>query len=57
MTNKSKTELVVSAIENGTVIDHIPASKVLQLINILGLESYEMGLVGLNLYSKKNAKG
>src|SRR5574344_1198200 len=57
MTNKSKTELVVSAIENGTVIDHIPASKVLQVINILGLESYDDEvLVGINLDSKKYGK-
>ena len=28
MSDKNKRELVVSAIENGTVIDHIPAGEV-----------------------------
>lgn len=57
MTNTSKKELVVSAIENGTVIDHIPASMVLQVISILGLEDYEDEvLVGINLDSKKYGK-
>ncbi|MCR5190658.1 MAG: aspartate carbamoyltransferase regulatory subunit, partial [Bacteroidales bacterium] len=34
-----KKELVVSAIENGTVIDHIPSDKLFQVIRILHLES------------------
>ena len=38
---ESKKELVVSAIENGTVIDHIPTQAVYQVIHILGLEEYK----------------
>ena len=34
---ESKKEMVVSAIENGTVIDHIPTESVYQVIRILGL--------------------
>ena len=36
----TKKELVVSAIENGTVIDHIPTESVYRVIRILGLEDY-----------------
>ena len=35
---EKKKELTVSAIENGTVIDHIPADKVFQVVKILGLD-------------------
>lgn len=50
----NKKELVVSAIENGTVIDHIPTNAVYQVIRILNLESYEDEvLVGTNLSSEK----
>ena len=31
-------KLEVSAIENGTVIDHIPTDALFKIINILGLE-------------------
>ena len=34
----NKSELVVAAIENGTVIDHIPAEKTYQVVNLLQLE-------------------
>lgn len=54
MTSKNKKELVVSAIENGTVIDHIPVESVLMVIRILGLDNYEDEvLIGINLESKK----
>lgn len=57
MTSISKEKLVVSAIENGTVIDHIPANKVLKVINILGLDDYEDEvLIGINLNSQKYGK-
>jgi len=47
-------ELKVSAIENGTVIDHIPSKSVFQVIKILDLENFENQLlVGTNLESKK----
>ena len=34
----SKKELQVAAIENGTVIDHIPADKTYQVVKLLRLE-------------------
>ncbi|MFO8129015.1 MAG: aspartate carbamoyltransferase regulatory subunit [Bacteroidales bacterium] len=51
---KTRKELKVSAIENGTVIDHIPAKNVFQVIRILNLdECQEQILFGTNLESKK----
>lgn len=51
---ENKKELVVSAIENGTVIDHIPTTAVYQVIRILGLDKYEDEvLIGNYLSSKK----
>ncbi|MBQ9474155.1 MAG: aspartate carbamoyltransferase regulatory subunit [Bacteroidales bacterium] len=51
---ETKKELTVSAIENGTVIDHIPTQALFQVIHILGLEEYkEEVLIGNNLDSKK----
>ncbi len=52
-----RKELKVSAIENGTVIDHIPAKSVFQVIRILGLESIDnQVLFGTNLDSRKFGK-
>ena len=49
-----KKELIVSALENGTVIDHIPSKSVFQVIKILGLETHaNQILFGINLESKK----
>ena len=54
---KGKKELVVSAIDNGTVIDHIPTHAVYRVIHILGLENYEDEvLIGYNLDRKKLGK-
>lgn len=56
MPNKRR-ELVVSAIENGTVIDHIPNDNVFQVIRILNLERTENQLLfGTNLDSRKYGK-
>ncbi len=53
MSDKRK-ELIVSAISNGTVIDHIPTEKVFQVIKILGLDKLPNPLYfGVNLESKK----
>jgi aspartate carbamoyltransferase regulatory subunit len=53
MSEKIK-ELKVSAIENGTVIDHIPSNAVFQVIRILKLDVFEnMVLFATNLESKK----
>ncbi|RKE04715.1 aspartate carbamoyltransferase regulatory subunit [Marinifilum flexuosum] len=49
----AKKELQVSAIENGTVIDHIPAEYLFQVINILGLDNCDNSVTfGNNLESK-----
>ena len=53
----SKKELVVSAIKNGTVIDHIPADKLFQVIRALNLiDSTDQILIGNNLISQKLGK-
>ena len=50
----SKKERIVAAIENGTVIDHIPAEKAYQVANLLGLEKLETPVtIGYNYPSKK----
>jgi aspartate carbamoyltransferase regulatory subunit len=47
-------QLSVSAIENGTVIDHIPANYLFKVIQILGLDRIETQITfGTNLESKK----
>jgi len=47
-------QLSVSAIRNGTVIDHIPADSLFTVINILGLENIKNQVTfGTNLESKK----
>ncbi len=54
--NESK-QLLVSAIESGTVIDHIPASTLFKVIKILGLERYKSQITfGTNLDSKADGK-
>jgi len=53
----NKKELVVSAIENGTVIDHIPAEKLFQVVRALDLtNSTDQILMGNNLISPKLGK-
>ena len=57
MSNERKKELVVSAIDNGTVIDHIPANEIYKVVKILNLDSYnDEVLIGTNLSSKKFGK-
>ena len=52
-----RKELKVSAIENGTVIDHIPSNTVFQVVKILNLEGYENQIfLGTNLDSQKFGK-
>ncbi|MEI6433845.1 MAG: aspartate carbamoyltransferase regulatory subunit [Bacteroidota bacterium] len=52
-----RKELKVSAIENGTVIDHIPTNNVFQVIKILNLTEYNNQLlIGTNLESRKMGK-
>lgn len=46
--------LEVRAIENGTVIDHIPSAEVFKIIDILGLEQDTNRMtIGINLESKR----
>ena len=53
----AKKELQVSAIENGTVIDHIPASRLFDVINVLGIDKMENPMTfGSNLKSSKLGK-
>lgn len=50
----AKKELQVSAIENGTVIDHIPAGKLFDVINVLGIANMDNAMTfGTNLHSSK----
>jgi aspartate carbamoyltransferase regulatory subunit len=52
-----KKEYKVSAIENGTVIDHIPVQSVYQVLRILNLMEYDQQLlIGTNLDSRKMGK-
>ena len=49
----SHKELVVSALENGTVLDHIPAQYVYKALDLLGLKDIENQItIGINLASK-----
>ncbi len=49
--------LQVSAIENGTVIDHIPTESLFDVINILGLDHIQHQITfGANLDSRKLGK-
>ena len=57
MSELKKGELVVSAIENGTVIDRIPPQSLFKVISILGLEKINAQITfGNNLDSKKLGK-
>ncbi len=52
-----KKELEVSAIENGTVIDHIPAEATFKIVQILGLYECDSAItIGNNLNSKTLGK-
>ena len=49
----TRKELVVSALENGTVLDHIPAQYVYKALDLLGLKDIENQItIGINLASK-----
>lgn len=54
---KEPKQLSVSAIQNGTVIDHIPARYLFKVIQILGLDKIDHQITfGTNLDSKKLGK-
>ncbi|MCQ2223614.1 MAG: aspartate carbamoyltransferase regulatory subunit [Bacteroidaceae bacterium] len=49
-----RQELQVAALENGTVIDHIPSEKLFEVVNLLRLDRAKTAVtVGFNLKSKK----
>lgn len=49
-----KKELAVAALQNGTVIDHIPSSAVFKAVKILGIETLDTHVtIGNNLSSGK----
>lgn len=50
----AKKEMLVAAIKNGTVIDHIPTEKTYQVVTLLGLEKLTTPVtIGYNYHSKK----
>ena len=52
--NNNKTERQVAAIKNGTVIDHIPAEKTYQVVNLLELQTLDTPVtIGYNYPSKE----
>lgn len=54
---KDQKYLSVNAIENGTVIDHVPAQNLFKVISILGLDKMENLITfGTNLPSQKLGK-
>jgi aspartate carbamoyltransferase regulatory subunit len=51
---KEPKQLSVSALQNGTVIDHVPANTLFKVIQILGLDQVDNQITfGTNLESKK----
>ncbi len=49
-----RQELQVAALENGTVIDHIPSEKLFQVVNLLHLDKMKTPVtIGYNLHSGK----
>ena len=51
--NMTHKELLVSALENGTVLDHIPAENVYKALDLLELKGVESLItIGINLASK-----
>ena len=52
-----KKELRVAALENGTVIDHIPSDKVFTVVSLLDLQNTDGNItIGNNFESKKLGK-
>ena len=53
----SHTQLVVSALENGTVLDHIPAENVYKALDLLGLKDIQNQItIGIKLNSKAQGR-
>lgn len=57
MNDTKKKELAVAALENGTVIDHIPSDSLFKVVDLLGIQSIKNNVtIGYNLDSKKYGK-
>lgn len=57
MVKIKKEELAVAALENGTVIDHIPTQSLFKVVNLLGIKNLTSSVtIGFNLDSKKCGK-
>ena len=57
MNENKKHEMQVSALRNGTVIDHIPAEKLFAVVNLLNIADMSSNVtIGNNLDSKKLGK-
>ena len=57
MNDNNKHAMQVSALCNGTVIDHIPADKLFAVVNLLDIPSMSNNVtIGYNLESKKLGK-
>ncbi|MGL4851494.1 MAG: aspartate carbamoyltransferase regulatory subunit [Phocaeicola sp.] len=55
--NNKKQALQVAALQNGTVIDHIPSDKLFTVVSLLGLQHTDSNLtIGNNFESKKLGK-
>ena len=52
-----RQEMPVAALQNGTVIDHIPSNKLFQVVSLLHLETMKTPVtIGFNLKSEKMGK-
>ena len=49
-------QLKVDAIKKGTVIDHIPAGKGMQVADIINISGENIVMIGISLHSKKVGK-
>ncbi len=57
MNEIKKKELAVAALENGTVIDHIPNESLFKVVELLGIKNLTNNVtIGYNLDSKKCGK-
>ncbi|MDR1562362.1 MAG: aspartate carbamoyltransferase regulatory subunit [Dysgonamonadaceae bacterium] len=57
MGKQNKKELQIAALENGTVIDHIPSEQLFKVVSLLGIENLKTPVtIGYNLDSKKMGK-
>lgn len=57
MNDNNKNVMAVAALENGTVIDHIPSDSLFKVVDLLGIQSLGNSVtIGNNLDSKKYGK-